>query len=199
MNKFSFLLIFSFLSSCQYISYNQLIPLARQALVGLPDIELSEDFISKQEFSFARVDLGKGANIIMVLHKIDGNFYTWISGTGEKVITYSGKIVRTEGLVHNVEIFNPDKFKTLPIGNYAGIFDVMFQDPQAFVEQEFSSKLMEGEDNLLIHEENIIIKILDFSYTNLYWIEKKRGKVIKSQQFVHPKLPILTIDFIYKY
>ena len=75
----------------------------------------------------------------------------------------------------------------------------MLQDPQAFIQQDFYNKLKEGKEDLLVLEENISIKVLSFNYTNMYWIEKKRGQVIRTKQFIHPKLPVLSIDFIYKY
>ena len=102
--KIYLILLLTLANSCSFISYNQVIPLIKEATVGTPDIELSEEFIQEQSFSFARVDLGKGANIIMVLLEINSNFYTWVSSTGEKIITYNGKIVRTEGLIYNIEI-----------------------------------------------------------------------------------------------
>ena len=49
MNRYTLLIIFC-VSSCQYISYNQVIPLARQAIIGFPDIELTEEYIAKHLF-----------------------------------------------------------------------------------------------------------------------------------------------------
>ena len=198
MNRFMLVLVLFFVSSCQYISYNQVIPLARQAIIGFPDIELTEEYIAKQRYSFARLDLGKGANIIMVLSDIDNNFYTWISATGEKLITYNGKIVKTIGLIHNIEIYNSTTFKVFsPKNNYSGIYNVMLKDPTAFIEQKFYTQLIQKTDSLELIE-SIEIDVLNLKYSNSYVIDFKSGRTIKSTQRIHPKLPEIKIDFIYK-
>ena len=61
-------------SSCSYISYSNAIPLIKSATIGNDGIELTNEFIARQPYSFIRVDLGKGPNIIMVLLKSENNF-----------------------------------------------------------------------------------------------------------------------------
>jgi hypothetical protein len=187
-------------SSCSYISYNQVLPLIKSATIGDSDIALTEEYIAKQPYSFARVDLGKAANIIMVLQKIDNNFYTWVSSTGEKVVTLNGKIIKTEGLPHNLEFLNPTKFKLFSEKpNYSGTYDLLLKDPRAFVEQDFSISIIQNSPSELLIEEKITMTILDRKYSNFYWVDKKSGKVIKTKQAINPKLPNVRLDFIYKY
>jgi len=199
MNNKYLLLSIIFLSSCQYISYNQVIPLARQAILGSPDIQLTDDFIAEQRYSFARLDLGGGANVIMVLSGIDNNFYTWVSATGEKLITFNGKVVMTSGLIHNVELINPNTFKVFsPKNDYKGTYNVMLKDPEAFIEQKFSTYLTTQENGNLKLEEKISIDILNLNYINTYIVDRVSGRTIYSVQTIHPKLPELKIDYIYK-
>ena len=187
-------------SSCSYISYNQVLPLIKSATLGDSDIALTEEYIAKQPYSFARVDLGKAANIIMVLQKVDNNFYTWVSSTGEKVITLNGKIIKTEGLPHNLEFLNPTKFKLFSEEpNYSGTYDLLLKDPRAFVEQDFSISIIQNSPSELLIEEKITMSILNRKYSNFYWVDKKSGKVIKTKQAINPKLPNVRLDFIYKY
>ena len=187
-------------SSCSYISYNQVLPLIKSATLGDSDIALTEEYIAKQPYSFARVDLGKAANIIMVLQKVDNNFYTWVSSTGEKVITLNGKIIKTEGLPHNLEFLNPTKFKLFSEKpNYSGTYDLLLKDPRAFVEQDFSISIIQNSPSELLIEEKITMTILNRKYSNFYWVDKKSGKVIKTKQVIYPKLPNVRLDFIYKY
>jgi hypothetical protein len=187
-------------SSCSYISYNQVLPLIKSATLGDSDIALTEEYIAKQPYSFARVDLGKAANIIMVLQKVDNNFYTWVSSTGEKIITLNGKIIKTEGLPHNLEFLNPTKFKLFSEKpNYSGTYDLLLKDPRAFVEQDFSISIIQNSPSELLIEEKITMSILNRKYSNFYWVDKKSGKVIKTKQAINPKLPNVRLDFIYKY
>ena len=190
-----------FCISCQFVSYNQVIPLARQAIIGSPDIALTPDFISDQRYSFIRVDLGKGANIIMVLQTIDSNFYTWVSSTGEKLITYNGKVTSSEGLIFNLKHINPQRFKLFtPTGSpNIGTFDLMLDNPRAFLEQDFKITLIDDSDNSLLFEEEIVTPVLNSNYSNFYWLDKNSGRVIKSKQSIHPKLPKIRIDYVYKF
>ena len=161
-------------SSCSYISYNQVLPLIKSATLGDSDIALTEEYIAKQPYSFARVDLGKAANIIMVLQKVDNNFYTWVSSTGEKIITLNGKIIKTEGLPHNLEFLNPTKFKLFSEKpNYSGTYDLLLKDPRAFVEQDFSISIIQNSPSELLIEEKITMSILNRKYSNFYWVDKK--------------------------
>ena len=194
------LLTLFFVSSCSYISYSQITPLIKEALAGSPDIELSKDFIEKQKYSFIRLDLGKGANIIMVLMSVESNYYTWVSSTGEKLITYNGKIVRSEGLIYNLRHINPEAFKLFsPTGSNVGTFDLMLEDPRAFLEQKFKITLIDSSNDPLLFEEEISIPVLNKIYSNYYWVDRTSGRVIKSKQRIHPKLPKIRIDYIYKF
>jgi hypothetical protein len=187
-------------SSCSYISYNQVLPLLKSATLGDADIALTEEYIAKQPYSFVRVDLGKAANIIMVLQKVDNNFYTWISSSGEKIITLNGKIINTEGLPHNLEVLNPAKFKLFSEESfYSGTYDVLLKDPRAFVEQIFLISIIQDNPSELLIEEKITMAILNAKYSNFYWVDKKSGKVIKTKQTINPKLPDVRLDFVYKY
>ena len=199
-HKIYLILLLTLANSCSFISYNQVIPLIKEATFGAADIELSEEFILEQSFSFARVDLGKGANIIMVLQEINSNFYTWVSSTGEKMITYNGKIVRTEGLIYNIEIINPNDFKLLSLsGESKGTFNLMLKNPQAFIEQEFYISNVEDTVDYLLFEEKVFTAILSAEQNNFYWLDKKLGRIVKTKQAVHPNLPKIRIDFVYKF
>ena len=187
------------LNSCAFISYNQVIPLLKNATIGGDDIELTDEYVSQQPYSFIRVDLGKGANIIMVLQQIREGLYTWVSGDGEKIVTYNGKIIRTSGLIHNLETLNFRDFKYFSSNNkHTGIFNVMLKDPQAFIEQEFKISLIKEGERLLF-EETINVDILNLDYSNFYWLDSSTGMPVLTKQLIHPMLPSLRIDFIYKY
>jgi hypothetical protein len=200
MTKRYLLLFLLCIHSCAFISYSEVIPLAKEVLVGGEDIELTDEYISKQPYSFIRVDLGKGANIIMVLQKIDSGFYTWISEDEEKITTYNGKIVSTSGLIFNMDIVNPSKFKYFSnSNNYTGTYDTFLYDPQAFIEQDFLMSMVKQGDDYLLFEEQIVTRVLNKSYSNFYWLDRTSGLPKKTKQDIHPSLPTLSIDFIYKY
>jgi hypothetical protein len=146
------------------------------------------------------VDLGKGANIIMVLQKIENGFYTWVSEDEEKIMTYNGKIINTAGLIFNMDIINPSMFKYFSNSNlYSGTYDTFLKDPKAYIEQDFQISMVDEGEDYLLFEEKIVVKVLNAEYSNFYWLDRTSGLPKKTKQDIHPSLPTLRIDFIYKY
>lgn len=186
--------------SCAFISYSEIIPLIKDVTVGGEDIELTNEYIAQQPYSFIRVDLGKGANIIMVLQKIENGFYTWVSEDQEKITTYNGKIINTAGLIFNMDTINPSMFKYFSNSNlYSGTYDTFLKDPKAYIEQDFQISMVEEGEDYLLFEEKIVVKVLNAEYSNFYWLDRISGLPKKTKQDIHPSLPTLRIDFIYKY
>ena len=184
-----------FASNCAYISYNQVIPLARNAILGVEKIKVDENLIESTEYSFARVNLGRSASVIMILEKIDSNNnYHWISSDSEKLITSNGKIIKTRDLIYNFEAIN----YSFNLENSDGYYDVMFYDPKAFIEQRFEIKEQESEGNLKMYTETIFNTPLKTSWKNIYKVNDLNF-VIYSKQRIHPNLPEIEMDIYYKF
>ena len=184
-----------FVSNCAYISYNQVIPLARNAILGVEKIKVDENLIESIEYSFARVNLGRSASVIMILEKIDSNNnYHWISSDSEKLITSNGKIIKTRDLIYNFEAIN----YSFNLENSDGYYDVMFYDPKAFIEQRFEIKEEESEGNLKMYTETIFNIPLKTSWKNIYKVNDLNF-VIYSKQRIHPNLPEIEMDIYYKF
>ena len=184
-----------FVSNCAYISYNQVIPLARNAILGVEKIKVDENLIQSTEYSFARVNLGRSASVIMILEKIDSNNnYHWISSDSEKLITSNGKIIKTRDLIYNFEAIN----YSFNLENSDGYYDVMFYDPKAFIEQRFEIKEQESEGNLKMYTETIFNIPLKTSWKNIYKVNDLNF-VIYSKQRIHPNLPEIEMDIYYKF
>ena len=66
-NKSLLFLIIASLTSCNYISYSQLVPMIRTATVGVPDVIIDDVYISAKEYSFAKVKIGRSGIAIMTL------------------------------------------------------------------------------------------------------------------------------------
>ena len=195
MIKILIITICFFISNCAYISYNQVIPLARNAIFGIEKIKVDESFIESTEYSFARVNLGRSASVIMILEKIDSdNNYHWISSDSEKLITSDGKIIKTRDLIYNFEAINHSFSLEESRGNY----DVMFYDPQAFIEQEFFIKEEGKEDNLKKYVETVFNAPLNTTWKNIYKVNDL-NYVVYTKQKIHPNLPTIEMDIFYKF
>lgn len=203
MIKKTYILILILITSCANLnttfSTSPFVPLISNLFVGGESIELSDEYISNQPYSFLRADFGQGSNVIMVLQKIENGLYTWTSEYQEKITTYNGKIIKTQGLNHNIEIMNPSKFKYFSnSNNYIGVFNTLLKEPTAFIEQQFAISMIEQSETLLF-EEKIYIEPLNQRYSNFYWLDGKTGQAVKTKQKIHPDLPTIRLDFIYKY
>ena len=64
-NKSLLFFIIASLTSCNYISYSQLVPMIRTATFGVPDVIIDDVYISAKEYSFAKVKIDNEASIKM--------------------------------------------------------------------------------------------------------------------------------------
>ena len=184
-----------FLNSCSFISYNQAIPLIKNAIIGVKDIEITEEYYKNINYSFAKMKIGRSAIAILALISVENGVYEWISDSGERVYTYKGKIFKTEGIIHNFEIINFRDFSLDDDNAYK--IDIILDNPLAYSSQNINV-ITYQEDNNLIVEESIRTASFRWSYENKYWLDDK-SKVYKSVQRIHPRLPKIEIDYYYKY
>ena len=73
-------------------------------------------------------------------------------------------------------------------------------NPHAIISQEFNliEKGIDSEYfNSMLYEESFNSGKLAFSGANYYWVDPK-GRVIKTEQNIHPILPKVIIEFYYK-
>lgn len=184
-------LILSFLliSSCAFVDYERLPNLVYRAVAGAEDINIDEEFIKQQEFSFVKVKMGRQSIAIMALSTIDSNKYRWVSENGEAIITKEGRIIKTEGLPHNVDVISTNKNKE---GSYSSI--VFLRDPEAIVTKNILlSKINAKEATYL---ETFLVKNINWKGENFFKFNNN-GLVIYSKQSIHPKLPQIEMYFFY--
>lgn len=198
-------LSFLFLSSCNalnIISYSQVLPLIKTATVGVPDIPITPDFIEERNYSFAKVKVGKSAVAILVLVKITDDVYEWVAGSGEKIYTFNGKIIKTENTLYDIQVYNFRGFFLPKVGMESSLnFDVFLNNPDAFIALSGSlsgsaSNDAESKAPLVVTEE---LEASGFRWRpiNIYYANQS-NQVIKTIQYVHPKMPKYEISFYYK-
>jgi len=196
------LLIFLSLSSCSYISYNQAIPLLKNAIVGAEDINVDEEYINSRKYSFMKIKIGRSAVSVLSLASIDADgLYKWVNSSGESIYTFNGKIVKTTSIVHDLQLYNYDDFKLSLVNPVIQTsYDTFVYNPLGFVTQEASIKPDESlkQNGIIIFTEKIISKGFSWKFTNEYYLDTKLNRVVKSKQFIHPKYPEIEIDFYYK-
>lgn len=195
---FIFILIF-ILGSCSYISYSQAIPLLDKAIFGVDDIELTQEYIDSKEYSFVKVKLGKSSVSILTLRSIKEDVFEWISATGERIYTFNGKIIKTEGLPYDFYFYSFRDKNFLEIGSDIKLnYDLHLLNPNAFVSQVSYFTAREHNDNYLYIDEMVETTGFRWKYINTYIYNKESKLPYKTVQFIHPKLNRLELTFIYK-
>jgi len=200
-----FLIIYIFsLSACAYVEYSQVPKAISKIILGGKDIEITQDFINKSNFSFAKVRLGKSDASIFVLSRVNQNReYEWVSSENEKLITKNGKIIAlyTDPSL-SFRYINPGKFSVFPFIDEEN-FLLEFQSPKAIFNQVIRVKKSEisqqdFDDKFLLFSESVVTEKFNWNYENKYWIDEK-SRVVKTQQFIHPSLKMATVEFYFKY
>jgi hypothetical protein len=196
------IIIFAF-SSCSQISYSDAIPLLKNAVIGATDIRVDSKFIESREYSFIKVKLGRSAVTIMTLSTISNDgIYKWVNASGESIYTYNGKIIKSEGIVYDMEMFNFRDFD-IPTGkslnSKVNSFDTMLFNPRGFLTQSSSIKFNSiNSAGILEYEEKVSSRGFKWNYLNIYQVDQKTNRVIESEQYIHPRYPKVKISFFYK-
>lgn len=204
MTKFIFTLLV--LSSCSYIDYGQLPATIKDSIYG-KDIVIDSEFFNGQKYSFAKIKIGKSIVAIAVLASASKEKYVWISQDGARIYTNNGRITKTVGLQHDVSTLDGSQnIKLTSFVNYdpskLNRRNTLLElsNPHAIIAQEFTltEKGVDSEYfNSMLYAEAFSSGKLAFSGTNYYWVDPK-GRVIKTEQFIHPNLPKLVIEFYFK-
>jgi hypothetical protein len=185
------------LVSCNAISYTELYPYFKNAVVGVPDIEINDEYIKNKKYSFIRTRFGKSATAIFSLSSINNNIYTWVNGESELLKTYNGKVIYVNGVgmanmqIHNFEYFSPK------ISKENAYYQIQFKDPGAFISQS-ATYSVNYENNLLKLDEKFSSNPIRWHRSNKYLFDS-RNMPSRTEQYINPNLPLLEIDFYFLY
>jgi hypothetical protein len=199
--NYTLVLALVFLSSCNYLSYADIIPLAKRAAFGVDDIKIDDNFLSQQKYSFIKVNVGRTGVAILTLASIKDGIYTWVSGTGEKLQTYNGKIIKSFDIIYDTHFITFSDFsfnKNFENAEYD--YNIRLFNPNTLVTQEATLKTIDItplENKDIYFEEFVTTRGFKWKFVNKYWLNND-GYVTKSIQHIHPMLPKYEIKFYYK-
>ncbi len=196
INSIRSILILLFLYSCQSIPYSQFPIIVKGSIYGAEDIVVDESMLAEKRFSFIKVRFGKEFIAVLSLVNISNNVFEWISSNGERIFTYKGKVIKTVGLVHNMHIYSYDDFSCFTNESRKLYYDVMLEDPKAFINQ--SSSIIKDPLEEVGCYESIVTNEFKWAFKNQYRYGKN-GLPSRSFQSIHPMLPAVEINFFYKY
>jgi len=198
-------LVLVLLSSCSAISFGNLPGIVKNSVIGV-DIEITEEFYNSQPYSFAKMKIGKSIVAITILSKVSNGTYLWIAGDGERIYTRNGKIIMTEGLQHDVKVLDtinlgPASFRDFDPESVA-FNEILLQleNPHAIIQQSLSFTKLGLDDSVfgaMLYKESFSAGKLAWNKDNFYWVDTT-GRVIRTEQYIHPRMPKVVIDFYYK-
>tara|TARA_B100001250_G_scaffold408166_1_gene430089 strand:+ start:2262 stop:2909 length:648 start_codon:yes stop_codon:yes gene_type:complete len=208
--KAKYILIF-LLSSCsmdifEQFSYREIFLFYKGYIAGFDSDVISKDVFEKYEYSFANVKIGRGAASTVVLAYIKDGVYEWRSNDGIKIYTYNGMIVETVGFDSD---FKADIFDILDDSYQGREFStyVAFKNPDLY-RSEVKNRIFKhkthaevierlgGEINAEIFTHSFSLPIIKWEAKNEYYTYNDR--VIRSEQYIHPNMPLIRMDFYLK-
>ncbi|HCK03494.1 MAG TPA: hypothetical protein DHV86_01850 [Methylophilaceae bacterium] len=200
-------LILLLLSSCGNlpITYIQNFSSVNSVVFGFPDQEITQELYDEYEYSFIKVRFGRGPISIMILAYVDDGVYQWSGVDDVTLYTLNGRVIKTTGLQTDFEIPDPKPRSHGEAGTiyesinlfspnlyHATLKTSLSQSPKSIV--RFGSRV----DAVRAHEK-ASIPIINWKQSNYYFRSLGSDLVEKTEQHIHPRLPVLHIEFYYKF
>lgn len=184
---------------------------ARNAVVGNPDLPLQRTTISKLPYASMTARVGKGPQALLILGRIDRRELHWLSTDRAAVVTRGGRVVRTFGFPENLretrisgedpvdgrlhalrgdETFtryldlDPDRRYGVPVDS---TFETIGAERIRIVELDF--------DVIQVRERNVA-RVIPWQFENVYWVDVGDGFVWRSHQHIARGFPALQYDIL---
>jgi len=200
------LFVVLFLSSCGNlpITYIQNFSSVNSVVFGFPDYEVTEEIFNDYENSFIKVRFGRGPHAILILAYEKDNVYEWIGADSVKIYTLNGRIVKTVGLNSNIEILRPSDniyltshvYETVNLFNPNLISSTIYRSMNS---RKASIKKFGRSIQVNRIEESFDLDLIGWSGVNLYYQNTTTGQIESSEQRIHPRLPVVNIEYYFKY
>jgi len=175
---------------------------------GRNDYHITQEDYDNQEYSFLKLKIGRSSPFTMVLAYANDGIYEWVSSDNRRLYTYRGKIIELRGFTNDFKIQYPQSkiknFSSTTEMNYA----VDFFQPQLLnlsintmiSKNTKSSSFVRLNNNELFqgYREIISAPLIGWSANNYYYYDSE-GKIFKTIQNIHPRIPVLDVEFYIKF
>lgn len=185
------------LSSCGRIEYSYF-TLFKEGF-SKSKIELNEEYLKNQKYSFIKIKYS-GNEAVFVLRDVTNYVHTWVGSNYEKILTYKGKIIKSEGfgLDYSVSDFSFENLqKAFPVEDF--IFSFSILEPEInHLEVNYKKYQISNYRNCDVYREfsrdNALLKWKEndvFCYAN--------SSLIWTRQQLSPIHDNIYIEFHYRY
>lgn len=200
------------LSGCSWIDTSNIAPGYVEAFKNITYLfedkknpNITRDVVNAIPYASSILTIGKGMPALIILAEMSEHDETWLSADGVYIVTSSGKIIKTSGLINNltrsslpqVSFVDMEKGKKYNYFYYLSYEKPFLNDLKLDVLIEKKNKeeitILETKRNLTLVEETLTNEYLGWKVKNRYWIDQE-GFVWKSIQNLSPKLPPFIIE-----
>jgi len=205
MKKILFLFSIVSLISCSSLNNGKIAPGYFQAFESMTNLifgydnQIDPQIIENIPYASIKVRIGNGPEALMILQRVNGDEYTWVSADEVYLVIKNGKIIKTQGLPNNLfeKLTTFRGWKDITDKDEVFISYSSFRNP-VLNNLEVSSKYSnEGKTELqltfvkkelLLINERILAESIGWKKTNSYWLDENNF-VWKSKQHISPRLP----------
>jgi|TARA_A100001015_G_scaffold218369_1_gene245454 hypothetical protein len=176
------------------------------------DIPSSE--VMKIPYASMQLRVGTTPYTLIILEEEKDNVLKWTSSNLIKIYTLNGKIIRFTGFQNELTELELDPKHPLLNKNYK-VFEneiytsfYTFRNPNLFrlpvktkfkILEEETLSILDEDIETFILEEKSEKNLINWEFTNLYWISIKDNEVVKSRQVFTPKNPEVDYTILKKY
>ena len=191
-------------------SYSTIFSLIGETLLKKENT-ISPEIIESISYASSLINFKKSPKSLIILQSKDKDIYTWVSSDSRVFLTKNGRVIGTMGLPNDLyKIERPNiSFKEIlnkkSSINYVAYYS--FKKPslnnlkvEISVEVIGRKKIniLRREKDLILVEERLISKKINWKRTNRFWVDPETYFVWKSIQNISPKLPELTLEITKK-
>ena len=168
---------------------------------------IGPDIIEKIPYASSLISFNNSSKSLIILESKQNNIYRWVSSDSKMFLTDNGRVVGTVGLVNDLYKIDRPRIKFEEIlkkgsaRNYVAYYS--FKKPSLNnLRVEISAKvignqrikILQDYKDLILVEEMLVSKKINWKKTNRYWIDPDNYYVWKSEQNISPKLPMLSLE-----
>jgi len=194
------------LSSCGNlpIAYLQNFSSVNNVVFGFPEYEITQEIFDEFENSFLKIRFGRGPHAILILAYVDNDIYEWVGADDVSIFTKNGRIIKTSGLVHNLEIIKPleklytsnEAYESLNLLN-PDLFSATLKHSISIDEKKFTK--LGNTINVNRIKDNITLDIIGWQKQDIYYQNIDTQQIEAIEQNIHPELPVVKVEYYLKF
>jgi hypothetical protein len=197
------IIILILITSCSHVGIYEELGTYFKNIFSEPD-DLSFEEVNRVKFASIQMRIGNNPNTLIVLEEDKQGILKWTSSNAVKIYTKKGIITRFMGIENELDILEVDKDHPIlkeslskeKIINLTSFYT--FRNPDLFrlpVKTKFYYSDSEDLEILGkiykvdIYKEEALDNLINWKFTNLFWVNQQTKEVIKSTQSITPKNP----------